>query len=265
MPHEPELSRIESNPTWTCPEIRPLTPQGLESATRLYADIAEDKTLPTGPIGSAGLELRVALMLMQEEERFSKPDNSFWKRKCRSLFLRPAVEPIACAYWSRLVSFEIDDALALKMASAMAGQPLVYRKGAATGRSDNGDVQFGPLESARHWLAEITRIANTPELRTALPAYCFAQTIMTHPFSDGNGRFGRLMVHAALGRCAGLTGPKIALAPAFYRRGEALALALTALSQDGDWSEFNRVFLSALDDAVTFTRSLYREEALQRR
>jgi hypothetical protein len=222
-------------------------------------------SLPGGPIGSAGLELRVALMLMQEENGLAKADNAFWKKKCRSIFLRPAIEPVALAYWARLSSFEIDDALALKAASAMAGQALVYRKGPATGRSSNGDVHFGPLESTSDWLKNIGKAARTAEMLTALPAYCFAQTIMTHPFSDGNGRFARLMVHAALGRCASVSGPRIALAPAFYRRGEALASALTTLSEYGDWSEFNQVFFSTLDEASTLTRRLRRHDPLHDR
>lgn len=80
---------------------------------------------------------------------------------------------------------------------------------------------------------------------------------MTHPFADGNGRFSRLMVHAGLAHCCALAGPAIALAPAFYRRGEALGTALTALSEHSDWSRFNSVFFSVLNDAVVATRSLY--------
>jgi len=81
---------------------------------------------------------------------------------------------------------------------------------------------------------------------------------MAHPFSDGNGRFARLMVHAALARCAGLRRPEIALAPAFYRRADELGRALTALSETRNWSSFNAVFLSILEDALTLTRRLHR-------
>jgi hypothetical protein len=66
---------------------------------------------------------------------------------------------------------------------------------------------------------------------------------MAHPFSDGNGRFARLLVHAALARCAGLDLP---------------VLALAALSGDGDWPAFNAVFFSVLRDAIALTRALRR-------
>jgi Fic family protein len=79
---------------------------------------------------------------------------------------------------------------------------------------------------------------------------------MAHPFSDGNGRFARLMVHAALGHCSSLAGPAIALAPAVYRRAETLGSALTALSEHGDWADFYRVFFAVLSDAVEVTRFL---------
>jgi hypothetical protein len=46
------------------------------------------------------------------------------------------------------------------------------------------------------------------------------------------------------------------MAPAFYRRAEALGSALTELSEHWDWSGFNRVFFSVLNDALELTRSL---------
>ncbi|HEV2816115.1 MAG TPA: hypothetical protein VGW40_02685 [Allosphingosinicella sp.] len=67
------------------------------------------------------------------------------------------------------------------------------------------------------------------------------------------------MVHAALARGAGLDRPEVALAPALYRRGRALGAALTALSTSGDWSPFNAVFFSVLEDAVALTRAFPRK------
>lgn len=257
MRDEPKTAIDKSIITWTCPEVRSLDQHETTLAQRLYADIVSDSLLARNSIDAAGLELRVALMMLQSERGFRKTDNEFWKGKCRSLFLRPAIEPICSAYWEKYFPFNIDAASALRMASAAAGRPLVYRKGPATGRSLNGDVNFHPLDVPGEWLAKIARAAETPALHGAFPAYCFAQTIMTHPFSDGNGRFARLMVHAALAHSAGLAGPRLALAPAFYRRAEALGSALTALSEHGDWSGFNRVFFSTLEDALIQTRALY--------
>ena len=79
--------------------------------------------------------------------------------------------------------------------------------------------------------------------------YAYAQAIMAHPFSDGNGRFARLMVHAALARCTELRRPQIALAPAFYRRADEFERALTAPTNP-ELAPYNAVFLSILEDAL---------------
>jgi Fic family protein len=131
----------------------------------------------------------------------------------------------------------------------------MYRKGPAVGRSVKGDVHFAALEAAGDWLNKLSDAARTPSLRAVLPAYFFAETIMTHPFSDGNGRFARLMVHAGLAQSAGVTAPLIALAPAFYRHADALGAALNKLHFQADWAGFYGVFFSTLDDALRLTRA----------
>ena len=201
------------------------------------------------------MEVQVALALLEGQAALPNPDNDYWQEKCQKLFLRPAIEPIACAYWERLRTFRFDEGTALNLASSLAGRKLVLRRGPATGRSDHGDVLFEPVETARRWLAKLDHAAKQPELALALPIYAFAQVLMAHPFSDGNGRFARLMVHAALARCAGLRRPELALAPAFYGRAETLGAAVTALSESGDWRPFSETFLSVLEDALTLSRN----------
>lgn len=214
---------------------------------------------PAGPAGVAGLELQVALALLDSAPEQAGADNLFWAAKCQALFLRPAIEPIACAYWQRLDGLGIDEAAALNLASTLAGRRLVYRKGVATGHSPEGDVRFEPLDVATRWLAKIAAAASRPDLLPALPMFAFAQAIMAHPFSDGNGRFARLLVHVALARCTGLRRPEIALAPAFYRRAGAMGRALTALSESRDWAPFNALFLSVLEDALALTKAIHRQ------
>lgn len=119
-------------------------------------------------------------------------------------------------------------------------------------------MTFEPLDVAAHWLTKIAAAARSPDLLAALPMYAYAQAIMAHPFSDGNGRFAKLMVHAALARCAGLRRPEIALAPAFYRRADEMGRALTALSETRNWAPFHALFLSILEDALNLTRRLHR-------
>jgi hypothetical protein len=251
---------MEIAPTWICADASPPELAEQDLADRLISELATSE-LSTNPVSTAGLELRVALTLLQNDRGHTEADNQFWRSKCRSLFLRPAVEPIAHAYWARFQNFSVDESSALRIASALAGHPLVYRKGPAVGRSVKGDVHFAALETAGGWLDKLKDAARSPSLRAALPAYFFAQTIMTHPFSDGNGRFARLMVHAGLAQSAGMTGPMIALAPAFYRRADALGAALNNLHAQGDWKGFYRVFFSTLDEALRLTRALVARSA----
>ncbi|HTU12711.1 MAG TPA: hypothetical protein VMG08_17615 [Allosphingosinicella sp.] len=200
-------------------------------------------------------------MFLEQPEKFAPADNQFWQAKCRKLLVRPAMEPIACSYWRRFGAFDLDDTVALVLASTLGGRRLVYRRGPATGRSAEGDVTFEPLETAARWLPRITAAMAQAELLPAAPIYAFAQTIMAHPFSDANGRFARLLVHAGLARCAGATLPAVALAPAFYRRAATLGRALTALSDSGDWVPFNDLFLTILEEALADSRALRRRSA----
>jgi Fic/DOC family len=251
---------MEIAPTWICPDVHSPEPAEQRLADRLISQLANSE-LPADPVSTAGLELRVALTLLQDDRGHTKPDNQFWRSKCRSLFLRPAIEPIAHAHWARFHDFRVDESCAVRIASALAGRPLVYRKGPAVGRSVKGDVHFAPLETAGGWLNKLKDAGRCPSLRAVLPAYFFAQTIMTHPFSDGNGRFARLMIHAGLEQSAGVTGPLIALAPAFYRRADALSSALNNLHFHADWTGFYRVFFSTLDDALQLSRALVAQSA----
>jgi len=264
MTAQARVTSTKADPIWLCPLPEPLRHEESDRAAAIYSAISGTRSIPEGPSGVAGLELRVALMLLQSDTGFEKADNVFWGAKCQSLLVRAAVEPIACSYWTRFGAFEIDERTALIIASTLAGRRLVYRKCVATGRSMKGDVAFEPLDIASQWLPKIAAAMERPDLRPALPMYAFAQVIMAHPFSDGNGRFARLMVHAALARCAGLRGPEIALAPAFYRRAEGLGAAVTALSKSGDWVPFNAVFLGILEDALVLTKAFHRQRRARR-
>src|SRR3954470_2574811 len=144
---------MEIAPTWTCPEVRPLAGSERAAAQHSLSALASHSELRIGPVTAAGLELRAALMSLQDDRGFRRADNAFWKKKCRSLFLRPAVEPILFSYWRKLSPLHLDASSALRIASALAGRPLVYRKGPAVGRSSNGDVHFERLESPEAWLS----------------------------------------------------------------------------------------------------------------
>lgn len=119
---------------------------------------------------------------------------------------------------------------------------------------DQGNVRFEPAEHARNWWSDIQAVANDPELAPLLPAYCFARTIIAHPYPDGNGRLARALVHAALARITDYPAPFLPLAPAFYTNGAKVAAALLQLSNGGDWNAFNAQFVHVLNDAAKLSR-----------
>jgi hypothetical protein len=205
------------------------------------------------PLHVIGLELRVAFATIGSGD-IEAGDNDFWLRKCRELMLRPATEPLLLARWAKLKSFEISEAEMASFCSLLCGSRQLARTRDSHGLWDGGNVRFEPAELARTWWRDIQSAASRPELAPLLPAYCFARTIIAHPYPDGNGRLARALVHAALTRTQGLKGPVLPLAPAFYKNRAKVAAALRALSANGDWDRFNAVFQVALKDAVALAR-----------
>ena len=77
-------------------------------------------------------------------------------------------------------------------------------------------------------------------LRTAVAHYQF-ETI--HPFRDGNGRIGRLLVALLLVRDQVLPGPLLPISVAIERRRIEYADALLAVSMHAEWERWLRFFL----------------------
>ncbi|HZW07233.1 MAG TPA: Fic/DOC family N-terminal domain-containing protein [Phycisphaerales bacterium] len=67
-----------------------------------------------------------------------------------------------------------------------------------------------------------------------------------HPFSDGNGRLGRLLVHVAPCKWGRLRHPITNVSEFFMDNRRAYYDALLAVSNDGDWLSWTRLFLSAV-------------------
>lgn len=116
------------------------------------------------------------------------------------------------------------------------------------------------LETARFVPPPVSRLAeclNTfelylnkdheyPELvELALIHYQF-ETI--HPFEDGNGRIGRLLVALLTHHWKLLAHPVLRISPFFERRRLQYMDALLGVSQKGDWNTWIRLFLTAVRD-----------------
>jgi hypothetical protein len=207
------------------------------------------------PLGTFGLEVCVSFCSIGGLISI-RADNDFWRRKCRDLFVRPAVEPLLLAEWHKLESFEMTEPQLASLCSMLCGSKQEARARNSYGLWEGGDVRFEPPERARHWWDDIRAVVHTPELAPLLPAYAFARTIIAHPYPDGNGRLARALVHASLARTGGLNAPVLPLAPAFYMNGTKVAAALRELSSGGDWNQFNRTFHQVLETAVELSRAV---------
>jgi len=67
-----------------------------------------------------------------------------------------------------------------------------------------------------------------------------------HPFLDGNGRIGRLLVPLFLVSKGLLTSPTFYISAYFEAKREEYYSRLLAVSRDGDWTNWCMFFLNAL-------------------
>ncbi len=74
-----------------------------------------------------------------------------------------------------------------------------------------------------------------------------------HPFSDGNGRIGRLVIVLQLMRLGVLREPILVVSPWFEARRAEYQDALLTLSQTGNWEEWIRFFVAGVEAAASKT------------
>ena len=130
-----------------------------------------------------------------------------------------------------------------------------------------GDARFVPPPPAdmQSALADFERWMNAP--RTGLPllvrlAMVHYQFEVIHPFRDGNGRIGRLLLPLILIASNRLSEPVLYLSDYLERRRQAYVDHLLAVSTDGAWDDWFRFFLEGIADSAA--RSLSHAEELLR-
>ena len=118
-----------------------------------------------------------------------------------------------------------------------------------------GDPLKAAIEAWLDWIAD-----DSIELlvRAALGHYQFEAL---HPFSDGNGRVGRLLVVLQLLIGRGLSVPVLIVSPWFEARRREYQDNLLRVSQTGDFETWIRFFLEGLNAQANQTRT--RIERLQ--
>lgn len=119
-----------------------------------------------------------------------------------------------------------------------------------------GDMLQSGMEGWLRWLND--GASDIPAVvRAALAHYQFESL---HPFSDGNGRLGRLIVVLQLMHCGVLHYPLLIVSPWFEARRRDYQDALLSVSQTGDFDPWIRFFADGLRAQARET--LVRIEAL---
>ena len=235
---------------WACPD--PAIPDAdvFAIAQEVYERISNIRSNFFHRARFCGFELEMSLYLLSSPGRFNEPDNVFWHRKCHTLILRPAIEPILYAFYEKIRDLEMSKEDARRIASLCSAESLIYREKSIVGNSEERRVEFEAFEKSKSWMDDIRTVSTDRRLRLLAPAYIYARTIMAHPFNNGNGRFSRLMVHGALFREGIVSTPCVPLAPFFYAKATTMGNVLNNLSEAGDWSAYYRTFFSILDRAA---------------
>jgi len=137
------------------------------------------------------------------------------------------------------------------------------------GRRDDADLAGFPIHAARFvpappdsslefgvrglidWLRDDHSEAIDPVVATAMGHYQF-ETL--HPFRDGNGRIGRLLVVLQLQQLGVLSEPTLTVSPWFEARRAGYYDALLGVSTRGDWDAYVTFFARGLQAAAELTR-----------
>jgi Fic family protein len=113
----------------------------------------------------------------------------------------------------------------------------------------HGDQLTAAFEA---WIAWVNRqdVPLPPVVQAGLAHYQF-ETL--HPYSDGNGRIGRLTIVLQLMRLGVLRDPILVVSPWFEPRRDAYQDALLALSMTGDWNTWIAFFATGVEAAADTT------------
>lgn len=109
------------------------------------------------------------------------------------------------------------------------------------------------LQDLLDWMSELQRPVDIdPVVAAAMAHYQFESL---HPFHDGNGRIGRLLIVVHLLKQAVLLEPTLTVSPWFEARRSEYYDRLLAVSAAGDWDSFIRFFAEGLESSADTTHS----------
>ena len=118
-----------------------------------------------------------------------------------------------------------------------------------------GKALAGALDDLLRWVSSPP--TDMPSVVAAGLTHYQLETV--HPFSDGNGRIGRLLILLQLMRHGALANPVLVISPWFERHQREYHDALLALSVSGDWDAWIGFFAAGIESSATATGRLVTE------
>ena len=144
------------------------------------------------------------------------------------------------------------------------GQVLI----GAQGDSPERATFVPPPEHVQAAIDDVLRYvkASTPHPPLIAAGVTHYQFETIHPFEDGNGRLGRLLIPLQLMAAGAISNPLIYLSPFFEARRDEYLQRLKAVSTNGAWIEWLLFFLDAVEtQAIDAHARVERVLALQQR
>lgn len=115
----------------------------------------------------------------------------------------------------------------------------------------SGDHLITGLQDLVGWMRRDHTTTIDPVVAAAMSHY---QLETLHPFRDGNGRLGRLLIILHLHAGGVLTEPTLTVSPWFEARRSEYYDRLLAVSTNGAWDDYVRFFSIGLRDSADATR-----------
>jgi Fic family protein len=167
-----------------------------------------------------------------------------FERVAEEAFAWPEDRPLTLGMLSELqrtlvrgTAGELPDAGGLRDRIVVIGKPGSSFADARFVPPPPGDQLRAGVEDLLAWLA------NPPDVPTVIQAAMVHYQFETlHPFSDGNGRLGRLLVIVQLLRGAVIREPLLVVSPWFEQRRSQYQDALLELSCTGEWDAWVTFF-----------------------
>jgi len=122
------------------------------------------------------------------------------------------------------------------------------------GDERRGKIYYVPIapEQLEPAMAALVQFINTSETRPLIrTALAHVEFEALHPFEDGNGRIGRMLITLMLWRLGVLSQPNFFVSGYFETHKDEYIERMRAVSEEGDWTGWVIFFLQAMHEQAT--------------